>query len=165
MMKAPRWLTQKTWLDRVLQQVKREDRSAWQHLLVFMGLVALCVIPPTIWSDRGFIGYGGDGWALWPALVTVIVLILAMLDDHLERSPRDRVLAVLLEMGFYFGMYALLVSFLPLKDHSISGRALFRATLTTGPLAFALDCSRTMVRWKHHSDATRYDRFGDPYLQ
>lgn len=154
----------KSGLWKVLQQtVPYEDRSHLREA-TFTGIFAfLCYTPTLPWPDRGFIGYGGDGWALWPPLLLTVVLTACLLDDHLERSPRDRVLAVLLQLGIYFAGTAMFLAIV--HEESISSRAIVRTFIATMPLQFAFGSSRTLVKWKHRSEPTRYDRFGSPYLR
>lgn len=148
-----------------LRTVEREDHSFLHNAIVAFGFVVACVLPAAIWPDRGFLRIGDDGWALWPPLLLGIALALALLDDHLERSPRNRVLTVLYWLGFYVVMIAVLTTVMHLSRDPVPARAWYRASGAVAPLVYGLNSSRTMVKWAHRSDRIRYDPSGSPYLQ
>ena len=147
------------------ETVAREDRSILHNAIVGALFAILCVLPAAIWPDRGFLGSGDDRWAYWPPLLVLAVLTVCMLDDHLERSPRDRVLGVLWQGGLFLVMFAVIARILHLNEDPIPVRAGYRAIAGIAPLLFGLNSSRAMVKWAHRSQRIRYDRFGNPYLQ
>ena len=150
--RVPRWI----------ETVAPEDRSTLHNAIVAFAFAVVCIVPPAIRPDFGWLG---EGWAYWPPLVLVAVLGLCMLDDHVDRSPRDRVRAVVWHVGVFFVMFAMITPVLHPSDDPIPLRAGYRAIVEIAPLLFGLNSSRTMVRWAHHSQRIRYDRSGDPYLQ
>ncbi len=145
--------------------VEREDRSVLHDAIVAFAFVVLCFVPAAIWPDRGFPGPGGDGWAAWPPLLLGIVLTLCLIDDHFERSPRDRVLVVLSWFVFYIASIAVLATVMHWNQDPVPARAWYRAACAVAPLVYGLNSSRTMVRWARHSQGIRHDASGSPYLQ
>lgn len=147
------------------ETVAPEDRSILHNMVVAFAFALVRVVPAAIWPDRGFMDYGGNGWAFWPAFLLLVVLSACLLDDHLERSPRDRVIAVLYQMGCFLVSSAVIARFTHVHHDPIQAQVSDQTIATFGWLFFGLNSSRTMVKWAHRSQRIRYDRFGEPYLQ